>query len=133
MKFVRSISAIAIIFIAIIAGRSTATAVEAYKTKKDQVVVTGLKAQQQYDVQYKNARGKDGQRRVKANNCGEALIGKAAKFQSLMIDTQSIDPQILTLKEHRKCSIRRATRNNRTITTIQPTAFPTNPATASPK
>jgi hypothetical protein len=104
MKLSGSISAVAIAMVATLGGVSVATALEAYKTKKDQVVVTGLKAQKKYDVQYKNALGKDGKRKVDTNTCGEALIDKVGKFQSVMIDGQNINPQTLTVKEHQRCS-----------------------------
>jgi hypothetical protein len=135
MKFVRSVSALAIALITIFVEVAATTALEAYTTKKDQVVVTGLKAKEKYNIQYRNAKGKDGQRQVKTNACGEALIGKAAKFQSVTINGQNLEPKILTLKEHRKCSIRQTAqrRRTKTVTTIQPTAFPSNPSSISPQ
>ncbi len=107
MKPSTSISALAIALVTIIMGTSAVTALEAYKTKIDQVVVTGLKAKKKYDVQYKSATGKDGKRKVDTNACGEALIAKVGKFQSVMIDGQNIDPKTLTVKEHRRCSVRK--------------------------
>jgi hypothetical protein len=104
MKLFGSISAVAIAMVATLGGVSAAVALEAYKTKNDQVVVTGLKAQKKYDVQYKNATGKDGKRKVDTNTCGEALINKVGKFQLVMIDGQNINPQTLTVKEHKRCS-----------------------------
>ncbi len=119
MKLSGSISAVAIVLIATFGGVSAATAVEAYKTKNDQVVVTGLKAQKKYEVQYKNATGKDGKRKVDTNTCGEALINKVGKFQSVMIDGQNINPQTLTVKEHQRCSAKKNVVSNKRIRTPQ--------------
>jgi hypothetical protein len=134
MKFPQSVSALTLVLLTALIDVTAATeSVEVYKTKKDQVVLTGLKAKQKYDMQYRNAQGKNGQRQVKTNACGEALMSKASKFQSITINGRSIEPSALSLKEHRKCSLRRTTSNKRTVTTIQPTAFPTNPTSGSPK
>jgi hypothetical protein len=103
MKFSASISALAIALVTI-GSMSAASALEAYKTKSDQVVVTGLKAQKVYKVKYTNTKGKPGQRQISTNSCGEALIDKAGKFQSVMIEGQSIDPKTLKVKVHKKCN-----------------------------
>jgi hypothetical protein len=107
MKSSISISAVTIALATTITGTSAVMALEAYKTKIDQVVVTGLKAKKKYDVQYKSTTGKDGKRKVDTNACGEALISKMGKSQLVMIDGQSIDPKTLTVKEHRRCSVRK--------------------------
>jgi hypothetical protein len=125
MKSSISISVVAIALVTTIMGTSAAMALEAYKTKIDQVVVTGLKAKKKYDVQYKSATGKDGKRKVDTNACGEALISKMGKFQSVMIDGQNIDPKTLTVKEHRRCSARK----NSTSTRRTPTKNIAKPIT----
>jgi hypothetical protein len=75
----------------------------AYKTKKGQVVVTKLKPKQKVEVKYQNLKGKIGNRSVKTNGCGEALISNAAKFQSLTVDTQVIPLSSIPTKEHTRC------------------------------
>ncbi len=75
----------------------------AYKTKKGQVVVTKLKPKQKVEVKYQNQKGKLGNRSVKTNGCGEALISNAAKFQSLTVDTQVIPLGSIPTKEHTRC------------------------------
>jgi hypothetical protein len=79
-----------------------------YKTPKLQVVVTGLQPLQQYEFQYKNAKGKIGQRRVKANACGEAAISKAATFQSLSLDGQEIPLATISFKERSRCRAKKS-------------------------
>ncbi len=74
-----------------------------YKTPKLQVVVTGLQPLQKYEFQYKNAKGRIGQRQVKANACGEATIAKAATFQSLSLDGQEIPLSTIPFKERSRC------------------------------
>jgi hypothetical protein len=130
MKFSVSISAVAIALITTIGGVSSAMALEAYKTNKDQVVFTGLKAKKKYDVQYKNATGRHGQRKVDANSCGEALISKAGKFQSVTIDGQSIDPKTLAIKEHQRCAPGKKKISKKR--TISPKALVSPPASAAP-
>ncbi len=117
MKPSTSISALAIALVTTIMGTSVVTALEAYKTKIDQVVVTGLKAKKKYDVQYTKVNGQVGKRKVDTNACGEALISKMGKSQLVMIDGQNINPKTLTVKEHRRCSVRKnATSKRRTPT-----------------
>jgi hypothetical protein len=133
MKFSASISVLSIALSTTMSFSPAVMALEAYKTKSDQVVVTGLKAKQKYDIQYKKTTGKNGQRQVNTNACGEALIAKAAKFQSVMIDGQSLEPKTLTLKEHKKCSRRSNAIKTRTSTrTILPSVNSGTSSTGAP-
>jgi hypothetical protein len=75
----------------------------AYKTKKGQVVVIKLKPKQKVEVKYQNEKGKTGNRNVKTNGCGEAIISNAAKFQSLTVDNQVISLSSIPSKEHTRC------------------------------
>jgi hypothetical protein len=75
----------------------------AYKTPKGQVVVTKLKPKQKVEVKYQNQKGKLGNRNVKTNGCGEAIISKAARFQSLTVDNQVIPLSSIPTKEHDRC------------------------------
>jgi hypothetical protein len=78
----------------------------AYKTRKGQVVVIKLKPKQKVEVKYQNEKGKLGNRNVKTNACGEAIISKAAKFQSLTVDNQVIQLGSIPSKEHTRCNPR---------------------------
>jgi hypothetical protein len=51
--------------------------------------------------------GKNRKRKVETNACGEALISKMGESQLVMIDGQNIDPKTLTVREHRRCSVRK--------------------------
>ncbi len=106
MKSAVSISVLAIALITT-AFSSAAAALEAYKTKSDQVVVTGLQPKKKYEIQSKNALGKNGKRRVETNACGEALIAKVGMFQSVIISGQNINPKTLIVKVHRRCAVRK--------------------------
>jgi hypothetical protein len=75
----------------------------AYKTNKGQVIVTKLKPKQKVEVKYQNQNGKLGNRSVKTNACGEAIISKAANFQSLIVDNQVIPLSSIPRKEHTRC------------------------------
>jgi hypothetical protein len=75
----------------------------AYKTKKGQVVVTKLQPKQKVEVKYQNEKGKIGNRNVKTNACGQAIISKAAKFQSLTVDNHIIQLGSIPSKEHTRC------------------------------
>ena len=87
-----------------LAYSSIATA-ESYKTSTNQVVVTGLKAKQKYDIQGINAKGKTSRKMsTTANTCGEILIKDAAKLKSLVVGTETIDPATLTTKVHARCN-----------------------------
>ncbi len=91
-----------------------------YKTSKLQVVVTGLQPLQKYEFQYKNAKGRVGQRRVKTNACGEASIAKAATFQSLSLAGQEIPLSTIPSKERSRCH--RSKKSVRQL--VQPTINP---------
>jgi hypothetical protein len=80
-----------------------ATALQSFKTPKDQVVVTGLQPKKKYEVKYRNAAGREGQRKVETNSCGVAVVAKAAGFQSLSIEGQQIQPATLETKNHSRC------------------------------
>jgi hypothetical protein len=75
----------------------------AYKTQKGQVVVTKLQPKQKVEVKYQNEKGKLGNRNVKTNACGQVIISKAAKFQSLTVDNQVIPLGSIPSKEHTRC------------------------------
>jgi hypothetical protein len=126
MKPLLSISALAIACSTTLWGTSAALALEAYKTKSDQVVVVGLQAKKKYDVQYTNALGKNGKRKINTNACGEALIAKVAKFQSVMINGQNIDPKTLLVKEHRRCSTHKGVSKKQGDPTMIKTIYPKN-------
>lgn len=97
------ISAVAIATVFTLAYSAIANA-ESYKTKGDQVVITGMKAKQSYPVSTVNAKGKANKRKpVAANGCGEILVDGAGKMKSLVVGTETIDPAILTVKEHPRC------------------------------
>lgn len=130
-----SISIVAIALITTIMGTSAVMALEAYKTKIDQVVVTGLKAKKKYDVQYTKPNGQVGKRKVDTNACGEALISKLGKSQLVMIDGQNINPKTLTVKEHRRCSARKnsvSTRRTPTKNMAKPTILNSPSPMSSP-
>ncbi len=98
-----SISTVAIAAILTLSYSAIAAA-EAYKTSKGQVVVTGLTAKQKYPIKGVNAKNKPVNRKdIAANGCGEALVDGAAKYKSLVVGTETIDPATLTTKEHPKC------------------------------
>jgi hypothetical protein len=89
----------------LVLSHSAIASAEAYKTSKGQVVVTGLTAKQKYPIQGVNAKNKPVSRQaVEANTCGEALVDGGAKYKSLVVGTEKIDPATLTAKEHPKCN-----------------------------
>ncbi len=82
---------------------------EIYKTAKNQVVVTGLTAKQQYDIQTINAKGKLRKRKpVTANTCGEILIDNGAKMKSVIVGSEKIDPATLPIKTRERCKAKKA-------------------------
>jgi hypothetical protein len=99
MKFLALGSAIALLSIL----SPAATALQSFKTAKDQVVVTGLQPKKKYEVKYRNAAGREGHRKVETNSCGEAVLAKTAGFQSLLIEGQQIQPATLETKTHNRC------------------------------
>lgn len=105
---------------------------EVYKTSKDQVVVTGLTAKQKYPIKGVNAKNKPVNRKdVAANTCGEALIDGGAKYKSLVVGTETIDPATLTTKVHPNCKGKRAAApaKKTTVTKVAPAAGATNTMT----
>jgi hypothetical protein len=125
------ISAVALATAFTLAYGAIATA-EAYKTSTNQVVVTGLKAKQQYDVQATNAKGKVSKKKsATTNNCGEILINGAAKYKSLVVGTETIDPATLSTKVHARCNARK--NNAATTPKVQKaTGAMSAPATGTP-
>ncbi len=98
-----SISTVATAAVLTLTHAAIATA-EAYKTSKNQVVVTGLTAQQKYPIKGTTAKNKPVARKdIAANTCGEALIDGAGKYKSLVVGTETIDPATLSTREHAKC------------------------------
>jgi hypothetical protein len=98
------ISAIALATAFTLAYGAIASA-EAYKTSTNQVVVTGLKAKQKYDVQATNAKGKVSKKTsATTNTCGEILVNGAANYKSLIVGTETIDPATLSTKAHARCN-----------------------------
>jgi hypothetical protein len=99
-----SIPTVAITALLVLSHSAIASA-EAYKTSNGQVVVTGLTAKQKYPIKGVNAKDKPANRQdVIANTCGEALVDGAAKYKSLVVGTETIDPATLTTKVHVRCS-----------------------------
>jgi hypothetical protein len=108
MKFSALVSTVSMIVLATSGSSAWAQSTplktnDFYKTPKAQVVLTGLQPKRKYEFQYKNAKGRVGQRQVKANACGEAVISKAATFQSLSIEGQEVLPATLPTKQHNRC------------------------------
>jgi hypothetical protein len=127
------IAAIAVATMLTVAYGSIASA-EVYKTSKDQVVVTGLTAKQKYPIKGVNAKNKPVKRQdVAANTCGEALVDGGAKYKSLVVGTETIDPATLTTKEHPSCKAKKAAAPSKksTATKAAPASGATN-STATP-
>ena len=120
-----SISTITIAALLTLAHTSIATA-EVYKTSKGQVIVTGLTSKQSYPVKTVNAKSKAGTRNITANTCGEALIDGAAKYKSLVVGTETIEPATLTTKVHARCN-----GNKKAATAPAPKKSKKSPATAT--
>ena len=124
-----SISTVAIAAVLTLTHAAIATA-EAYKTSKDQVVVTGLTAKQKYPIKGTNAKNKPVTRKdIAANTCGEALVDGAGKYKSLVVGTQTIDPATLSTREHAKCKAKKTAavtpkKKNATVTTTMPASTP---------
>jgi hypothetical protein len=113
---------------------SSIAAAEAYKTSKDQVVVTGLTAKQKYPITGMNAKSKAVKRQdITANGCGEALVSGAAKYKSLVVGTEAIDPTTLPTKVHANCKPKKtataAKKTKKTVTTTTTTGTMTVPTT----
>ena len=89
----------------LVLSHSAIASAEVYKTKKAQVIVTGLTAKQKYPIQGVNAKNKPVSRQaVEANTCGEALVDGGGKYKSLVVGTEKIDPATLSVKEHPRCN-----------------------------
>ena len=130
-----SISTIAIAAVLTLTHAAIATA-EVYKTSKDQVVVTGLTAKQKYPIKGTNAKNKPVTRKdIVANTCGEALVDGAAKYKSLVVGTETIDPATLSTREHAKCKSKKTAAaapktKSATVTTTMPAS--TTPPSVAP-
>ena len=136
MSIKSSISTVAIATLLTLTHAMAAHA-EAYKTSKDQVVVTGLTAKQKYPIKGTNAKNKPVTRKdVAANGCGEALVDGAGKYKTLMVGTETIDPATLTIRAHDKCKAKKTAtatpkkKSAATATTTMPAT--TMPATTAP-
>jgi hypothetical protein len=134
-----SIPTVAITALLVLSHSAIASA-EAYKTSNGQVVVNGLTAKQKYPIQGVNASSKPVKRQdVTANTCGEALVDGAAKYKSLVVGTETIDPATLTTKVHVRCSPKKtaaAAPNKKSKTTktskVKTGATTATPSTAAP-
>ena len=123
-----SISTIAIAAVLTLTHAAIATA-EVYKTSKGQVVVTGLTAKQKYPIKGTNAKNKPVTRKdIAANTCGEALVDGAAKYKSLVVGTETIDPATLSIREHARCKSKKTAaapkKKSATVTTTMPASTP---------
>jgi hypothetical protein len=102
---------------------------EVYKTSKDQVIVTGLTAKQKYPIKGVNAKNKPVNRKdIAANTCGEAIIDGGAKYKSLVVGTETIDPATLTTKVRSNCKGKKAASTKKSIVTKVIPAGATSPA-----
>jgi hypothetical protein len=105
-----SIITASIAAILVLSHSAIATATEAYKTSKGEVVVTGLTPTKRYQIRYINAQGKSGSRQDKSvNSCGEIVVEKAANYKTLIVGPENIDPSSLETKTHVKCKRRQTT------------------------
>jgi hypothetical protein len=124
-----SISTVAIVAFVTLTHGSIATA-EVYKTSKGEVVVTGLTAKQNYSIKGVNAKNKTRTRKdLAANTCGEVIVDGAAKYKSLSVGTETIDPATLTTKTHARCSGKKTTA---TTTTKKKTTAKVKTGTTTP-
>lgn len=104
-----SISTVVIAAFLTLTHGSIATA-EVYKTSRGEVVVTGLTAKQNYPIKGVNAKNKTRTRKdLAANTCGEVIVDGAAKYKSLTVGTEMIDPATLNTKTHTRCSGKKTT------------------------
>jgi hypothetical protein len=127
-----SIPTVAITALLVLAHSAIASA-EVYKTSNGQVVVTGLTAKQKYPIQAVNAKNKPAKRQdIIANTCGEALVDGAAKYKSLVVGTETIDPATLTTKVHARCSNKKTATAPSKKGAKPATATKAVPATAAP-
>ncbi len=99
-----SIATMSIAAMLVLTHGALANAAEAYKTSKDEVVVTGLTPTKRYQIRYINAQGKSGSRQDKSvNSCGEIVVEKAANYKILIVGPENIDPSSLETKSHERC------------------------------
>lgn len=111
---------------------SSIASAEVYKTSKDQVIVTGLTAKQKYPIKGVNAKNKPVNRKdIAANTCGEAIVDGGAKYKSLVVGTEMIDPATLTTKVRSNCKGKKAASIKKSIVTKVTPAGATSP-TAKP-
>jgi hypothetical protein len=114
---------------------------ETYKTNKNQVVITGLKAKHKYAIDVINAKGKARKRQLTTNTCGQLLIDNAVKYQSLAVEGKTIDPSTLKTQTHQRCKAKKintakspksqTTQPNPTVT-VTPVPIPGATPTKSP-
>lgn len=103
MSLKLSIAALGLTTAVTLATAASASA-EAYKTAEGTVVVTGLKPTQRYQIRILNAQNKSGTRQDKtANHCGEVVVEKAANYKTLVVGSESFEPESLAVKTHVKC------------------------------
>jgi hypothetical protein len=130
MSIRSSIRTAAITAILMLSHSAIATA-EVYKTSTGQVIVTDLTAKQSYPIQVVNAKNKGKKLKDKvANTCGEVTVDNAAKYKSLVVGTETIDPATLSTKVHPNCT--KAKKAPMTPATTPPTGIPTPAATPAP-
>jgi hypothetical protein len=132
-----SIPTVAITALLVLSHSAIASA-EAYKTSNGQVVVNGLTAKQKYPIQGVNASSKAVKRQdVTTNTCGEALVDGAAKYKSLVVGTETIDPATLTTKVHVRCSSKKTAaaapnKKSKPVKTSKTSKVKTGTTTAAP-
>ncbi|AFY91688.1 hypothetical protein [Chamaesiphon minutus] len=99
-----SIATMSIAAMLVLTNSAIATAAEAYKTSKGEVVVTGLTPTKRYQIRYINAQDKSGSRQDKSvNSCGEIVVDKADRYKVLIVGSENIDPASLETKPHERC------------------------------
>jgi hypothetical protein len=100
-------SLLAVNSVLLISSAATALA-DTYKTSQNIIVVTGLKPQTRYQVQTTNGRGRNSNRNITTNRCGEVLINNGASYQRLVVDNQTIVTANLPIKTHPRCNASRS-------------------------
>lgn len=99
-----SIATISIATILVLTHSAIANAVEAYKTSKGEVVLTGLTPTKRYQVKYINAQDESGTRQsAYVNSCGEIIVQKADRYKTLIVGSENIDPSSLETKPLVRC------------------------------
>ena len=98
-----SLSALAIAAVLLL-SHSEIAAAEAFKTSKGEVVVTGLVPAQRYQIRTLSMDNKPGTRQDKsANRCGEVVVQSAARYQTLVVGTVTVDPATLPVQTYERC------------------------------